>query len=93
MSYIDRLDRDGRAAGSNDSYQIIGYQCTIRTAVVDKNDTVTVTLDGDEGSQRPMPVEWRPRISDSGALARVYPQRGMKGTVIFRDVGRPWLLW
>jgi hypothetical protein len=93
---MGHIDREFATHGRNRSPRAIkiqGYRCTVATDAAVAGDDVYVTLDNDNQPKQRMLVDWKPRISESGSLARVFPQRGMKGTLIFTDVGKPWLLW
>jgi hypothetical protein len=90
MRDLDNFIKESRQNGqTGDS----AYVVTIAATALSADDEVTVTVDADRPPRQRIPVQWRPRISDSGSVVRVYPTRGMKGVIIPTDIGKAWLLW
>jgi hypothetical protein len=90
MGYSEDNLREQRRG---DNIQVTSYDVTVSNTADDETTLVMVTMDGDEPPREKIEVRWRPQVSISGALERVYPRRGDKGIVIFPDEGAPWLIW
>lgn len=90
---MNDLDTFAKRAAQRGQSQVTALKCTIATTASSADDEVFVTIDSDRAPRTRQPVEWRPRISDSGTLTRVYPVRNMRGTIIPTDIGKAWLLW
>ena len=84
--FINRARQHGQS-------QVTALHCTVAVTANSADDEVYVTVDADPAPRTRHPVDWRPRISDSGSVTRVYPTRGMKGVIIPTDIGKAWLLW
>lgn len=87
------LDRFIKRSSDSGQSGVSAFVCTVAVTANSADDEVFVTIDDDPQPKERMPVQWRPRISDSGSVVRVYPTRGMKGVVIPTDIGKAWLLW